>query len=241
MEREGRRILLRSGLSRHQNRRVASSRPFEAGERRNPADRAAGKGPSQLRAREIHACLLRGGLTAAPLGGGRQKLRDTRLRHGAPEEIVGARRHRLDRPVEIVCVHENVEDPPGSRSFGSGEQSRIRHAGIGNDDVGIELGERLLDLMRAGKPPHRAAERGERPAQRIARTFVRVEEKDFHGGRGILHPRGQSRRGPRIPSEGQRRSTRSLTSADISIASGQGRRNPSSFHLRVASMPILLP
>src|SRR5262249_47332104 len=39
----------------------------------------------------------------------------------------------------------------------------------------------------------------------------------------------------------QSSSTRARTSSLIRITSGHGRMNPSSFHLRVASMPILEP
>ena len=59
-------------------------------------------------------------------------------------------------------------------------------------------------------------------------------------------PEGETRlatfRNPLVmPSDGQIRSIFSLTSALMTISSGQGLRNPSSFHFRVASIPILLP
>ena len=44
-----------------------------------------------------------------------------------------------------------------------------------------------------------------------------------------------------IPNWSQIASTRFLVFSSISIKSGQGRVNPSSFHLRVASMPIFEP
>ena len=43
------------------------------------------------------------------------------------------------------------------------------------------------------------------------------------------------------PNSFQRFVIRALTSADISTSSGHGRSNPSVAHLRVASIPILLP
>src|SRR5688500_13977722 len=44
-----------------------------------------------------------------------------------------------------------------------------------------------------------------------------------------------------IPSRGHISSTRRFVSSSISIRSGHSRSNPSSFHFRVASIPILLP
>ena len=44
-----------------------------------------------------------------------------------------------------------------------------------------------------------------------------------------------------MPSFGHISSTRRLVSASIVISSGHSRSKPSSFHFRVASIPILLP
>jgi len=125
--------------------------------------------------------------------------------------------------------------PPPARSTAttrtsgrSSARSRAPSAAVPTTRAGYPLAENA-----------RLSESRDSGSGSTTRTFSMARVADFTTGR-TRAGRGDQRPS-RIPSSGQRRSIRRRTSSVITISSGQRRVKPSSFHLRVASIPILLP
>ena len=118
-----------------------------------------------------------------------------------------------------------------------------------DDRVRGEFGQMALAFGQRGDTADLVSRERKGAPHRVARLRFGIDEEDSHGRTRdfSIGPRRPRRRGlqglpgRRILSAGQSASMRSFTSALMRISGGQGRSNPSPFHFRVASIPILLP
>ena len=219
--------------------RSTPSRPSHRGER--PGSAFAQLGADELRSRVASFSeSRRRSVWPPPHGAGRRG----RRRPAATGSRARRRRCRDRAPRRRRARRRSAPEPSERRHSiqAVGRPARVERR---DDDVGLETGDGPLGLERLGEHPHRRAGGGETLPQGVAGRGVGVEDEDFHRERRILHPAAapprSARRSGRIPRDGQRASIFFRTSSLMTISSGQRRSNPSSFHLRVASMPILLP